>query len=451
MRTPSPGSGRWTRREFFRLAGAGAASAGLGALAIRGELIPALAAAQVVTLNFNVWSYSVDTIQDNIKQFEAANNGTIHVALTDIPWNNYHETMVARLSSKAPVNVLYNGGDWLPEFARAGWVVPLEDHFPKARSYYAKNIVGYALQDMTYKGKMYGLPYYADMTTFQYNARILKDRGIGKTPETWEELTDQAKFLRTKGVESPVVFEFATGLPTTYDNFTAMVFGRGGEWLDKDLNPIFDAPGSAVHQQLAWLASMVKSKLATVLPHETEVVKALNTGRHVFTVLWNYNLAEANNKAVSPLAGQFKIALMPGATHETQGQCKFYNLTKYTADQGKDTVDAALRFIEYFGGETGGQYKIAKRWAVEKGLGFGQLPLYNDPDVRKSFGQWIDFDAFTAQARRARARHHAVWEGIFGEFARIQLVRAISGETSVDDAVGAMSQKVKELKAQFKA
>ena len=130
--------------------------------------------------------------------------------------------------------------------------------------------------------------------------------------------------------------------------------------------------------------------------------------------------------------------------------CKFYNMTAYTASQGKDTVEAVVRFIEYFGGETNGRYAIAKRWAVEKGLGFGQLPLYDDPDVRKSFGQWIDFDVFKAQAARARARHHAVWEGVFGEFARVQLVRAVTGETSVDDAVGAMSQKVKELKTQFK-
>ncbi len=450
MRSRSHRQGRWTRRALLEMAGAGAASTalgGLGAFAARGD---ALAAARPVHLNFTVWSYSVDTIQDNIKRFEADTGGAVAVTVTDIPWNNYHETMVARLSSKAPIHVLYNGGDWLPEFARAGWVVPLEDYFPRARTYYAAKIVGYALQDMTYRGKMYGLPYYADITTFQYNAKILKDHGIAKPPETWEELSDQATFLQSKGIATPIAFEFQTSLPTTYDNFTAMVFGRGGEWFDTDLNPLFDKPGSAVRQQLAWMAEAVKSKRATLLPHETEVVKALNTGRHVYTVLWNYNLAEANNRAVSPLAGQFKVALMPGATHETQGMCKFYNMTAYTASQGKDTVEAVVRFIEYFGGETNGRYAIAKRWAVEKGLGFGQLPLYDDPDVRKSFGQWIDFDVFKAQAARARARHHAVWEGVFGEFARVQLVRAVTGETSVDDAVGAMSQKVKELKTQFK-
>lgn len=451
-RTYDPGrsGGGMTRRELLKLAGASAAYAALGGAGVLSLPRAALAAPKVINLNFTVWSYSIDTIQDNIKKFQAAYDGAITVKLTDVPWPQYHETMVSRLSGKAPLHVLYNGGDWLPEFARAGWVVPLEDVFPRARTYYAKKIVGYALQDMTYNGKLYGLPYYADITTFQYNASILKAMGIAKPPETWEELSDQAKFLRGKGIESPMAFEFATALPTTYDNFTAMMFGRGGEWFDKDLNPIFEQANSAVRAQLAWLADVVRQKLATVLPHETDVVKAMNTGRHAYTVLWNYNLAEANNKAVSPRAGQFKVALMPGATHETQGQCKFYNLTKYALNQGPEVVDASLKFIEYFGGEHQGQYSIAKRWAVERGLGFGQLPLFDDADVKKSFGQWIEFDMFKAQAAKARARRHAVWEGIFGEFARLQLVRAISGETSVDAAVGAMAQKVKELKAQFK-
>ena len=38
----------------------------------------------------------------------------------------------------------------------------------------------------------------------------------------------------------------------------------------------------------------------------------------------------------------------------------------------------------------GKPYKVAKRWAVEKGLGFGQLSLFDDPDVQASWNKWID-------------------------------------------------------------
>src|SRR2546422_8035737 len=240
------------RREWLKLAGAGAAYAALGGAGVLSLPRTVLAGPKVINLNFTVWSYSIDTIQDNINKFQGAYNGAITVKLNDVPWPQYHETMVNRLSSKTALHVLYNGGDWLPEFARAGWVVPLEDYLPRARTFYAPKIVGYALQDMTYNGKMYGLPYYADITTFQYNAQLLKDKGVAKPPATWEELADQAKFLRGKGIESPIAFEFAAGLPTPYDNFPAMVFGRGGGWFDQELNPLFCQPKRAARPQLAW-------------------------------------------------------------------------------------------------------------------------------------------------------------------------------------------------------
>ena len=90
-------------------------------------------AADPVTLEFVVWNYSLETIQDNIKQFEAA-NPDIKVNLTDYSWPMYHDTLVLRLKGKTQTDILYSGEDWLPEWAAAGWVAPLEDYFRKQRS-----------------------------------------------------------------------------------------------------------------------------------------------------------------------------------------------------------------------------------------------------------------------------------------------------------------------------
>lgn len=448
-------SRRLARRDFLKLTGVGLASAGLSgflgacAQAVSPVVQPAAVVTGPINLDFVCWAYSTETILANIKKFEALESDKIKVQMTDFGWPQYHETIVNRFTAKTPTDVMYAGGDWLPEWAKAGWLVPLEDHFPKVKDYYASKIVGYALKDMTYNGKIYGLPYYADITTFMYNAKLLADMGISKPPETWEELADQMKFLQGKGMDAPMALEFAQAMPTTMESFTAMVFGRGGELLDANQDPILDKADGAAFAQLKWLADAYKAKQISLLPHETDVVKALNTGKHAFTVLYNYNLAELNNKATSPLAGQFKIALMPGATHETYGFAKFYTMTKMAADRGKDVIDAAWKFLEYFGGERDGQYTIAKGWAVEKGLGFGQLPLYDDPDVQKSFGQWIDPAMLKEQATKARARVQGTWYGIWGEFVRIELVRAVTGETTVDQALKAAADKAKELKEQY--
>lgn len=400
-----------------------------------------------INLDFVVWSYSIETILDNIKLFEEQYPG-YKVNLTDYSWTAYRETMVNRFTSKTATDVAYSGGDWLPEWAKAGWLVPLEDYFPQVKEY-APKIVGYALKDMTYDGKLYGLPYYADITSFLYNEKLLTENGIEKPAESWEELADQLKFLQDKGMAAPMALEFAQAMPTTLENFTAMVFGRGGEFFNEKFDVLFNEENSAAWQQLQWLADQYAAKAITLLPHETDVVKALNTGSHIYTVLYNYNLAELNNTATSPLAGQYKLALMPGETHETYGFAKFYTMTQMAVDRGQDVMDAAWKFIEYFGGEHEGQYKVAKRWAVEKGLGFGQLPLYDDPDVQKSFAQWIDPVMLKEQAQKARGRNQTVWYGIWAEFMRLELVRAVTGETTVAEAMQAAADKAEELKAQF--
>lgn len=164
----------------------------LPALAFAGGQKGGAAAVEgAVSLEFVVWSYNITTIQDNIDKFEQA-YPNISVNLTDYPWPQYHDTMVLRLKGKTQTDVMYNGEDWLPEFAVAGWVASLEDYFPEVKKYKEKT-AGYALADMTYNGKLYGLSYYADLITFQYNKKILDDNGMA-APKDWDEvLSDSLK------------------------------------------------------------------------------------------------------------------------------------------------------------------------------------------------------------------------------------------------------------------
>ena len=76
-----------TRRGLFAAAGGGAV---LSALPLR------LSAQDTTDLEFVVWNYSLETIQDNIAKFEAANPG-IKVNVADYTWPDYLDTMVLRL------------------------------------------------------------------------------------------------------------------------------------------------------------------------------------------------------------------------------------------------------------------------------------------------------------------------------------------------------------------
>jgi len=167
----------------------------------------------------------------------------------------------------------------------------------------------------------------------------------------------------------------------------------------------------------------------------------MNTGQHVFTVMYNYNLA-AMNKPPQALAGQFDITTMPGKAGACLGFAKFYCLTTQAA---RDPVrrNAAWKFIEAFGG---GDYKVAKRWAVEKGLGFAALPLMDDPDVKKAWATWIDMEKFKAQAKLALNGTQTEWMGMWSGFFRPLLAKAINGDSSVKDVMDQGAKKWNEYK-----
>jgi multiple sugar transport system substrate-binding protein len=406
------------------------------ALLLLGSVV---AFAAPVTINFVVWSYNIATIQDNIKNFETA-NPDIRVKLQDYPWNTYHDTMVLRLKGRTQTDVMYNGEDWLPEFAAAGWVAPLQDYFPQVAQYKSKT-APYALADMTYNGKLYGLSYYADLITFQYNKVILQKNGMSP-PKDWDQVLQYSLKLKQGGMKNPFVYEYDATLPNFYSAFVSEVYGRGGSMFDDRLNPLFNDPSSEAFKQLQWLQdARTKYDILAFEDHETKVIPAMNTGQHAFTVLYNYNLA-AMNKKPQALAGQFDITTMPGKAGACLGFAKFYCMTTQAA-KNTDRRNASWRFIEAFGG---GDYKIAKRWAVEDGLGFAALPLFDDPDVKRAWSTWIDMEKFKAQAKLARNDVNPEWKGMWSEFFRPLMAKAFVGGASVKEVMDQGAAKWNEYK-----
>jgi multiple sugar transport system substrate-binding protein len=398
-----------------------------------------------VDIDFVVWTYAVDEISSNIKTWEAGNPG-ITVKLQDYGWDTFHATMVQRLATKTPTDVIYNNGSWLAEFAGADWVVPISKYldFEKYRS----KIIPYALSGMTYKGEPYGLPYYADIASFIWNPTVAKNYGVDRAPTTWDEVMEMSVSMKAKGLTSPILWEFSQTDPSGLDEFIAMSFSRGGEVFDADLNPIFEDPNSPAFQQAQFMADTIQKKLATTSPAENDAVKAMNSGQHVFTCMYNYNLAAMNNRG-QPLAGQFELALMPGSTHATLGYVRFYSITSMAVARGDAVTTAAGKFIDGMGGAPNGTFTIPKKWAIDRGLGFGVLPLFDDPDVVKAFSTWVDVPALKKQQELAKTKHEAKWTGIWGSTMLLELSKAFAGQETVAAAMKNSAEAARALKKRY--
>ena len=391
-------------------------------------------------LDFSVWNYSLDIVQDNIANFEEQ-NPDIDVTLSDYTWPDYHDTMVLRFRGNNAPDVLYVGQDWLPAWANAGWLASFDEACPDL-SQYTEDAANYAVNDMTYDGELYGLPYYADTISFLYNAAILEEHGID-VPQTWDDVLQASLQLKEAGMEHPFVYEYDQELPNFFDAFVAQVYGRGGDMFDEDMTPLFDDPDSAAFQHLQWLQDAVtEHDIVELVPHETDVIRTMNTGQHAFTVVFNYVLAAMNEQATQTRAGEFALALMPGEAHQTLGFAKFYSISSAAASDDA-TREAACEFIEYMGG---GDYTVATRWAAENGLGFAQLPLFEEPSVRDTWNNWIDVDLLREQVASARTGTWTEWTSIWSAYFRPLLAQAMVGDISVEEAMSSGAARWNEYR-----
>jgi multiple sugar transport system substrate-binding protein len=435
--------GRMSRREFVRAA----LALGLSNSAIV-SLLTRRTEAQTspVHINFMVWSYGIETIQDNIKSFQQL-NPNVTVSLQDTSWFNYHDSMATKFTTGDAPDVAYCSDHWLREWVAADWIVPLDQHAPElagARGEWAP----YAREGMTLGGHLYGLPYYADLIIFMYNAKMLKQAGFDHPPATWEELASQAKTITDKGISQfPIDIPMKKDDPWTIEIFYSMVYSRGGHMFDKTDAPVFNAPGGQAEQALDWLRGALQSKImdpAALESAEPDVVKTMGAGQHVYTVLAKYNLAELN-AGQHEHKGNFKMALMPGAAHSTVGFVRFYPLSK--AAVTRHHAEAAGKFLQYFGGKTNGKYVVAQRWALEKGLGFAQLPLYDDPEIKKAINAWGNVALERQQAKLATVKEGLTpsW-GTWDVYAREQIGSAAVGSITSRQALQNMAAKWAELK-----
>jgi multiple sugar transport system substrate-binding protein len=414
---------------------------------------PAAPAAGPVSMDFVVWSYGLDTINDNIKNFEAL-YPNISVELKDYSWLDYHDTIVGLFVAGNSPYLLYGSDHWLNEWASAGWLVPLDKYCPNVKGYSAE-LAPYALQGMTYNGEVYGLSYYADTMDFMYNDALLQQGGFTAPPASLDEFYTQAKELKAKGVnEYPILFAWSQEEGAYPEAWTSLVFAQQqgpNALFDDNLNAVFNKDGSAAFQVMEWLRKVYSEGLldpASLSTAEIDQVKSMQAGAHTFTIAPQYNMAELNKPASGDYAGQFKIGLMPGPSQATVGYVRFYAMTQKVVDAGPDYIDAACKFMDYFGGKTNGEYTVVKRWAVENGLGFAQLPLFDDPDVIAAFGKWGDVPTIKKNATLARAKEGlTTWYGSWDVFARAEIQKGILGQESSLDVLNNMAAQWDDLKS----
>jgi multiple sugar transport system substrate-binding protein len=436
----SGGFGTLGRRDFLISAAAAAATASPLARALAADAEP---------IHFVTWSAAVDQVKSHLSAFEKKTG--IPVDYSNTPWANYRETLVTKFVANAPIDTLWVSDSWLPEWADAGWLAPIDDH--KELTQYNGDVTEFCNQSMTYKGRQYGLTYYSDHMAFYYVDDMLKKAGIEKPPETWDEVTEQALKIKKAGIsEYPVMLALARET-WLIEFLSAMVFSHGGRFTDEKGAAVMNVPKTGCVEALKWIVDAVNvHKIvspACVETGELTGLKAFSSGNHAFALEPQYRLRTINDPQQSRVGGRVKQVLMPsglGGSHATVGWMRFYGMTP-RAQKDKRRAAATAKLIEWFGGKADGEYAFQKLLLLDIGSGFCTKPLFQDADIRKSYNTYADVDVVEKQGALARQKDVVTtWFGEWNEINGQAWQEAILKKVSPEDAMKRSADSWNKLK-----
>ncbi len=418
-------------------------AAAVGLLCLLAEPIP-VQAQQPVTLDFVVWEYLTQTIRGFADRFEAENPG-IKVNLNVLPVAQYVPKVQLMVTGRTPFDALYVADDFLSQWAP--WLEPL-DAYPGIREL-SNQLNPLAKESLTYQGKLYGLPYYMGFIALTYNEKMLKAAGIQAPPKTWDELVQQAKVLKQKGLsEYPVLYPGAGRAVGPVWSYLAMVASRGGTLFDKDLNTTPEGLDS-----LRWWGRAVQEWKITspkmVELQTDDAFRAFMSGEYGFFIGGNWYVGPlwANNAEKSKIVGQVRQALMPG-NGRTIGYARLYAVTKFSRHK-----DEAVKLVKFFGGtDRAGHFVTAKEWVFRNALVWGYPAVGKDPEVIQEVGRWGSLDFIQEQLEKtvhisAVAPYRSPWYGEWQEYAIGVLQKVAAGQATPEAAADQLSRRAKELAA----
>ncbi|HEX2698005.1 MAG TPA: extracellular solute-binding protein [Anaerolineales bacterium] len=248
-------------------------------------------------------------IDQIVKDFEAQ-NPDIKVNMEYLGYDYVHDKITTGMAAKPPaydaamIDVI-----WPDEFIKAGYLLDVTNRItPDMKS----GMFQASWNGVTRNGKVYGMPWLMDVKYFMYNKDILSKAGISAPPKTWEELVDQAKTVKDKGLaEFPIIWSWNQKEGVVCD-YAVLLYGNGGSFVDSSGKPAFNNDKGV--QALTWMKQTIDDGLtnpASVSSDENAVEADFLAGKSVFAVNWLFQYSDSNDASKSQIVGQAAFAPMP--------------------------------------------------------------------------------------------------------------------------------------------
>lgn len=381
----------------------------------------------------------------------------IHVKFQTLPENDLRPTVLKDVATDGgQFDVVMIGSYEVPLWAQKGWIVDLSKKFlPQDPGYDAADLTKPIASIVSYKGDLYGLPFYGSSSFTYYRKDLFQKAGL-TMPEhpTWSQIADFAAKLDDKahGVSGICL----RGLPGWGQNLAALttvINTFGGEWFNMKWQPQLTDPQTeaAVKFYVDLLRKDGEPDAAS--SGWQECLQLFSQGK---TAMWYDDTVFAGpliDQAIPSVKNNIGFAFAPVKDTKYSGWLWAWGLSIPKSSRHQD---AAWKFISWV---TSKDYITL---AGEK-AGWGQVP----PGSRNSTYEIPQYQQATAayakltqeSVNHANPQQPTVnkvpYTGVqyvsipefvqIGDFVSQQIAGAISGAQSVDEALKKSQARTSEI------
>jgi multiple sugar transport system substrate-binding protein len=330
-------------------------------------------------IHFVTWKANIPGVQEEIIKLFEAEHPDLKVIREVGPHSStaFHDLLTQKLKNRSEdVDVFLMDVIWPPEFAEAGWAMPLDELFLQPER---ENYLEGTIQANTYKGKIYGVPLFIDSGMLYYR-RDLLDAYDFSPPDTWEEMVGQANTIVTNEAAKGNELYGFSGQFKQYEGLVCdmmeYILSNGGEILNAetgksglDERPAMDAV-RFVRDNIIGKAA----PLGVLTYQEPESLDLFIQGKAVFHRNWPYAWEVSNDPERSSVAGNVGIKRLPHfknhTSYATLGGWQV-GISKYSKNR-----EASWKFMQFYTSE-----RIQKLLALKAGRAPTRKSLYDDADI----------------------------------------------------------------------
>src|SRR5215467_6095253 len=273
----------------------------------------------------------------------------IHVHLQSAPTDTdtNRASLITTISGGASSPDVFMGDViWPAQFGHSGLAVPLSSYFPSS---YWNSFAPGLVQGATYKGQVYGAPFFEDQGFLYYRTDLLAKEHMA-VPTTWPQLESDAATLVHKGlVKYGYVWQGSSYEGLTC-NFMEYLGSAGGTALNSGLTQAtLNSPAGM--QAANFMHSLITSGAtpsAVTTFQEAQSMSAFATGQAAFLRNWDYGWSYSQT-ASSPSSVVGKVGVTPLPSFSGQpspGTSNIGGWNLYINPHSKNTA-ADVTFIKW--------------------------------------------------------------------------------------------------------